>query len=369
MAERHSVCGSTAREGLARSEDCETFLGKPRMTFYPGHGPRLAANLRKTSSFRSRSMTNKAHRRLDLNAGLKHSEIGDASSYLRSRLTLCITTKDRQADIDEQFRSLASLQLQSLAVRIIDDGSTIPIHLEAAAGFSDVQLIRHEVCVGPAECRNQLVANTRTPFVLSLDDDSELLADTGLVDILQEMEKHPEWAIVGYSILERRRGFPPPAVDLDRPVIIPAKSFVGCGCVVRCAAFGSIGSYTADLEYFGEERDFSMRAIACGYEIGRVINRYVAHYKSPVNRSSKRFSELTARNVPIIWLLNAPRRFRWVLYARSVCGILLLGVRRGWPLKSIFHGLRCGKDLYRRVARDPRKRLSYRGLWNWWNRI
>ena len=294
---------------------------------------------------------------------------GGCLEYLRRRLTICVTTKDRQDDIDELFRALSFLGLQTLPIRIIDDGSAVPIRIDVSSAFADVVLVRHDVSSGYIERRNNLIANSPTPFVLSLDDDSSPLALTDLSDVLSEMEEHPDWAVVGYTIVGSQRGdLPREPKPTTPPRFVPARDFVGCGFIVRCDVFRRIGGFTTALWYLGEERDFCMRTIAGGYEIARVENRYIVHFRSPVNRSSTRFVEYTARNLPVIWLLNCPECFRWVMYARSVVGILGLGLLRRWEIKSLLRGLSRGKQLYGDAACGKRQRLSHREFWRWWRR-
>lgn len=223
----------------------------------------------------------------------------ERSNYLSSRLTVCITTKDRQEDIDNQFQTLSALGLQSLPIRVIDDGSIMPIHLRAAAGFSNAELIRHDRSEGLVERRNALVREAHTPFVLSLDDDSSLVSSDDLVDVLREMEQHTDWAVVGFTILDRERGSELPSDGFSgAPMMTQQGHFVGCGYIANRTLFLRIGGYSTALEYIGEERDFSMRAIANGYEILLVQNRFVLHHRSTVNRDFGRLAEYTARNIP-----------------------------------------------------------------------
>jgi GT2 family glycosyltransferase len=289
--------------------------------------------------------------------------------YLRSRLTICITTKDRQDDIDEQFRTLSSLGLHTLPIRIVDDGSAVPIRIDMSTAFADLVLVRHDVSAGYIERRNDLIANAGTPFVLSLDDDSSPVALRDLSDVLSEMEAHSNWAVVGYTIVDSQRrdlaAVPQPSAP---PHVVLAREFVGCGFIVRRDVFRHLGGFTTALWYLGEERDFSMRALASGYEILRVKNRHIIHYKSAVNRCSSRLVENTARNNPVIWLLNSPSFIRWLLYLRSVSGILSLIVRKRWNPGCVFRGLLRGRALYHAATRPESQRLSYRLLWAWWLR-
>src|SRR5579864_1139561 len=143
-----------------------------------------------------------------------------ALEYLSRQVTLCITTRNRQADLDEHFRSLSSLGLASLPILIVDDGSTVPIRACASADFPNVQLTRYDTSAGLVERRNTLIASARTPFVLSLDDDSELLVAEDLIDVLSEMELHPDWAVVGYSIVDVTRGSVPAVVARAQSLLI-----------------------------------------------------------------------------------------------------------------------------------------------------
>ena len=87
-------------------------------------------------------------------------------------VSVVIPTRDRPQLVEKALRSVLAQTYAELEVTVVDDGSTVPLVLDAAlASDSRVRTLRIDESIGAGAARNLAVADCRAPLLAFLDDD------------------------------------------------------------------------------------------------------------------------------------------------------------------------------------------------------
>ena len=282
-------------------------------------------------------------------------------------LTVGITTRNRPKALERCIRSLA--RLRSLADRavILDDASEPPVDTlvaSAAAVEVDVRVIRDDRAVGNIAGRNRLVREAEAPFVLLLDDDAVILEAAPIQRAMELLVSDPRVAAVAFAQGEADgrpwpgRLQPSPARG---PVYVPA--FIGFAHLIRRDTFLALGGYRESLVFYGEEKDFCVRALDAGHRIVYLPDAIVAHVPDPAGRSASRYVRFVIRNDCLYSLYNEP----WPLAALSL-PIRLWRYRRMAAPNRDNGGLRwiAGELAHALPSlRRERRPVSWATIWKW----
>ena len=147
-----------------------------------------------------------------------------------------------------------------------------------------VRLVERQTNSGLAEGRNILVRLARAPVVFWMDDDCELVEDNCLELLVEQIETHPDYAVVFARILEGDDGpphaFPPKDVPRERFQMQPAlpATFASGGTCVRREQFLDIGGYDGDffrmtVEHAYSYKVFNAESLICYYPKATIIHR------------------------------------------------------------------------------------------------
>jgi GT2 family glycosyltransferase len=233
-------------------------------------------------------------------------------------LTVGVTTRNRPAALERCVRSLARLQPLAPRIMVFDDASDTPVAplvLASAPPGADVQVIRDERAVGNIAGRNRLVKEAGADFVLLLDDDAVIFEAAPVERALRLLTIDKRVAAVAFAQGEadgRRwpeRMQPAPARE---PVYVPA--FIGFAHLLRRDTFLALGGYRERLVFYGEEKDFCVRALDAGHRIVYLPDAVVGHVPDPGGRSASRYVRFVIRNDCLYSLYNEP----WPLAAVSL---------------------------------------------------
>ena len=274
-----------------------------------------------------------------------------------TRLTVGITTRNRPAALERCIRALALLRRLSPRVIVFDDASECPVArlVEAAGANLDVRVIRDDQASGNIAGRNRLVSEADTPFVLLLDDDAVIFDPAPIERALRLLAADDGVAAVAFAQGEAdgspwpERLQPAPARE---PVYVPA--FIGFAHLLRRETFLRLGGYRERLVFYGEEKDFCIRALDAGYRVVYLPDAVVGHVPDAGGRSASRYVRFVIRNDCLYSLFNEP----WPLAAISL-PVRLWRYQRMRGRNPDAGGLRwIAGELARAIAVLPRERRA-----------
>jgi len=284
-----------------------------------------------------------------------------------TQLTIGITTRNRPAALERCIRSLARLQSLSRQVVVFDDASEERVEglvQSVAPPGMDVRVIRDDRAVGYIAGRNRLMNEARTPFVLLLDDDAVIFGAPPIERAMQLLAGDERVAAVAFAQGEADGSRWPermqPAAACE-PVYVPA--FIGFAHLLRRETFLALGGYRESLVFYGEEKDFCVRALDAGHRVVYLPDAVIGHVPDPAGRSASQYVRFVIRNDCLCSLYNEP----WALAAVSLPVRLWRYRRMAGPNREP-GGLRwIARELARALADVPRQRrpVSWATIREW----
>jgi GT2 family glycosyltransferase len=226
-----------------------------------------------------------------------------------------ITTRDRPAALR---RCLASLQvLAPLAPRIVvfDDSSDQPASIIVGDMATGATVIRDERHPGYIAGRNRIMKDAVTPYVLLLDDDAVVLSLASVQAAMAVLDRDEAVAAVGFAQAEQDGSPWPERMQPGRglqPAYVTA--FIGFAHLLRRDAFLRLGGYRESFVFYGEEKDFCVRALEAGMRVVYLPDALVGHFPDPGGRSATRYVRFAIRNDCLYSLYNDP----WPVVALSL---------------------------------------------------
>lgn len=284
------------------------------------------------------------------------------------RLTIGITTRDRPGSLTACLASVGLAAGLEPEVYVFDDGSTPPVEEQLSGEARRVvsRVLRDASARGYIAGRNRLVQQAHSPYVLLMDDDARLLAGSAVERAVQVLDGDPSIAAVAFAQAEPD-GRPWPAAmqpsPATAPVLVP--SFIGFAHLVRRETFLALGGYREQFEFYGEEKDFSLRLLDAGLHVVYLPSALIVHAADPAGRDQRRYLRHVARNDCLMAIYNDPLpRMLWMLPARYG---LYFRMRRGWRIRDPWGGLWLACDLIRRLpaALAIRRPVSRRTIASW----
>jgi len=257
-------------------------------------------------------------------------------------LTIGITTRDRPRAVERCVRSLACLGPLVARVMVFDDASEEPVAeivARAAPPRMDVSVIRDERQIGNIAGRNRLVSEAASPYVLLLDDDAIVFSADAVERAIAVLERDPNVTAIAFAQGEADGSPWPERMQAGRgrePAYVPA--FIGFAHLLRREAFLRLGGYRESLVFYGEEKDFCVRALQAGQRVVYLPDAVVGHVPDPGGRSATRYVRFVIRNDCLYSLYNEPwplvavgllawitPRTRWLVAAAVLFGAGIVG--------------------------------------------
>jgi GT2 family glycosyltransferase len=198
---------------------------------------------------------------------------------------------------------------------VFDDASAQPVEpivARAAPEGMDVAVIRDEREVGNIVGRNRLVNDAASPYVLLLDDDAVVFGAGAVERAIAVLERDPDVAAIAFAQGEADGSPWPERMQPgrgDQPTYVAA--FIGFAHLLRRDAFLRLGGYRESLQFYGEEKDFCVRALEAGQRVVYLPDAIVGHVADPAGRSVTRYVRFVIRNDCLYSLYNEP----WPLVA------------------------------------------------------
>jgi cellulose synthase/poly-beta-1,6-N-acetylglucosamine synthase-like glycosyltransferase len=208
-----------------------------------------------------------------------HGELATTPDALLPRVTVLVPVFNEEVVIVAAVRSLLALDYPALDILIVDDGSTDETFALASAmqgpyGGATVRVVRKRNG-GKASALNTGIALARTPFVLCMDGDSRLTADTlryamrhfadprvaAVAGNVKVVNRTNLWTrlqaleyIEGLNLPRRAQGF------MRAVNIIP-----GPLGVFRRDVLVGVGGY--DTDTYAEDADLTLKVLTAGWHI------------------------------------------------------------------------------------------------------
>jgi GT2 family glycosyltransferase len=172
--------------------------------------------------------------------------------------------------------------------------------------------------------RNHAVEIAQGDIIVFLDDDAEIQSENVVENLIAHFKNNPHAACIAFQIRNYYtqtivpKEFPHPDLKIsDRKSLV--SYYVGAGHAFRSEIVRSLGTFL-DMNYGGEELEYSFRLINNGYQIIYVPDVIVLHkaaiggrhsYGKNIYYSVRNRLWLTARYLPIYYFLI--NNFLWSL--------------------------------------------------------
>lgn len=215
-------------------------------------------------------------------------------------VTVLITAYNRPDELADTLHTLRRQQGCALEIIVIDDASEPSLEPVVRAACPDAVYLRNPTNQGYIANRSRGMQMARGEFIVSLDDDSAPTAPDALVQAVQRMQAEPE---IGILALLVHHGLTPPAAPSTALSERYVTSYIGCGHVLRRDLVAQLGGYRDFYDYYGEEAEYALRALAAGWRVLLYPAVVIHHRVSAVGRSTGRIRGYSLRNhLWTIWL-------------------------------------------------------------------
>lgn len=201
------------------------------------------------------------------------------------------------------------------------DGNETATADAVRAEFPGLQVIVSSANVGPGGGRNKLLAECRTPYVASFDDDSYPMDGDYFARIGNLFESHPDAAILAAQVVHRNEKVPAAAHAVSREI----DSFLGAGSVYRREKFLATAGYVPlRIAYGMEEVDLSLRLIDLGHAVVYSPPLRVFHDTELAHHSDADVTAGSIANIALLAYLRYPAFYWWLGIAQLASRVLWL---------------------------------------------
>lgn len=228
-------------------------------------------------------------------------------------LAIVIVTRNRRETLRRTLEQLHALEA-AYPIVVVDNASTDGTVAEVRERFPQVDIIPLAQNLG-AIARNYGVRHVQQPYIAFADDDSWWARDTP-AQAIRIFEEYPRLGLIMARIkagpeerldpccaLMQRSPLPRPA---DLPGI-PILGFVGCGALVRRAAFLEINGFHERFGSGGEEALPAIDLARHGWGLAYIDTLVAHHHPSRQRDTSRRQIEGTRNWLWTAWLRRSHR--------------------------------------------------------------
>lgn len=272
--------------------------------------------------------------------------------------TVIIPTKNRRELL---LRAIASALAQTIPVEVLvmDDAGTDGSGDAVRAAFPQVSVHRSQASRGPTWQRNEGARLAEAPFLVTLDDDCELVSPRSLERGLAEFD-HPRVAAVTLPFINIYQG---DAVHSRAPG--PGRwvtlIYLGGMVMFRREVYLRVGGYRCEYFIQVEEPDLALRLLELGYVVRLGTADPIHHHESTSRDSAGRYV-MGARNHILFAWFNAPWPQLALFLPVTTGRLLLSGFQLGQPRLV-------SKGIVRGWLDGPLSRQGRRPVANWAHRL
>jgi len=244
------------------------------------------------------------------------------------RVAICITTRNRRAELERTLAQIAALVPQPDEMILVADGCTDGTADFVRERHPHARLIVHERGCGSIPSRNEMAAATACDIFLSLDDDSYPLETDAIARIRALFERNARLAVAAFP--QRSDEYPESLTMRDFGGAKFTGSFANCSAAIRASAFRELGGYPGFFFHGYEEPDFALRCVNAGWQVRCEPCVTVRHHFSAIERNEIRTHQRHARNE--IWsvLMRCPMPQLIAVAPFRAWRQLRYAIRRGW---------------------------------------
>jgi len=226
-------------------------------------------------------------------------------------VTIGIVTRNRPQSLHDCLESLAVLGDRLAEVIVVDDTSDVPCetafeHLPplVSGKLRTIRQLRLEGCI---VARNTMMREAKTEYVMLIDDDAALLEGDSIAHALRLLDEHPDVAGVACAMAERDGSPWHPSTQpapVDYTCYVP--TFIGFAHILRRSHFTQLAGYRESFHFYGEEKDYCLRALDAGFNIVYMPAARVVHAPDPSTRDRSKYVRYVVRNDCLFALHNEP---------------------------------------------------------------
>ncbi len=229
-------------------------------------------------------------------------------------VAVCITTRNRCAELMRTLRELEPLSPQPDEILVVADGCSDATVEQVRNAHPQATLLIHEHSRGSIPSRNELAATTQCDVMLSLDDDSYPMEADFVARIRELFATRPRLAVVCFP--QRSEEFPESLTAVTFGESRYVGSFANSGAAIRRSAFLQLGGYPEQFGHMYEEPDFALRCVCAGWEVWQDTSRTIRHHFTGTQRSEVRNHQRHARNEfwSVLMRCPAPQLFAVAAY-------------------------------------------------------
>jgi GT2 family glycosyltransferase len=161
--------------------------------------------------------------------------------------------------------------------------------------------------IGPIAARNWIAEQATGEYLLSLDDDTEILDPNAVARAVEVLRADERVGAVAFAQGNADgSGWPAWAQPAPVPYSCRVTAFIGCAVLLRRNLFVRLGGYQEMLEYYGEEKEYCLRLLSAGYAVVYLPDARVAHLADPANRDPVKYFRYYTRNDCLTALFDFP---------------------------------------------------------------
>jgi GT2 family glycosyltransferase len=227
-----------------------------------------------------------------------------------SAVTIGITTRNRPAALQRCIGSLNAMSELASYVIVFDDASEPPVTPASVGPLPQgmhLTVLRDDGHSGYIAGRNRIVQEAESPYVLLLDDDAVVFSGAAVDRAVHVLESDASVAAVGFAQAEAD-GSPWPECMQPGRGAHPAYvgSFIGFAHLLRRDTFLRLGGYRETFVFYGEEKDYCVRALDAGSHVVYLPGALIGHIPDKGERSATRYVRFVIRNDCLYSLYNEP---------------------------------------------------------------
>ena len=209
-------------------------------------------------------------------------------------ITLQITTRGRLTELLHTLHVSADiLKDERVETLLCIDGYEPETEREIQNQYPDIRIISHAKPRGLIACRNKMMSLTKTPYVISLDDDAHFISCNNVDNIIHYFELHPECAVLAFRIFWGKRDIEN-IEDDSNPLRV--KCFVGCGHAWRMSHWMQVKPYPEWLIFYGEEEYAAYKLFKQNFQIHYLAKVFI-HHRVDINARKTNGSDYIVRQM------------------------------------------------------------------------
>lgn len=275
-----------------------------------------------------------------------------------------ITTRNRCEDLRKTLSCLMSCTPQPSEILVCADGCDDETVHMVTGEFPSIRLLENSPSIGSVSSRRRLLEETKSDWVLSLDDDSYPLDQGFFEKISSVIANHPEAAVITFP--EQHDGGT--YVSADKAPDSPGhyvSSYANCGAIMDRRFYLAQQGFPAIFSHMYEEPDYALQCYAAGSSVWFEPSLVIRHHQSPHQRNHLRRHQLNARNelwsvwmrCPWPWLPLVTAFRMWSQFRYAVSEGF------GWAVREPLYWIEALKNLG--SVREARQPVPWKRYFTW----